>query len=160
MAGNDVAHPVIMLGGHVAVVRTHQGALAGQEVLQRGQFRLQATGQNEQAHHLNQADVLLLDVMQRRMGVEDAQGMLVAGAVVAQHQAELVFVIHLAQDGRDGVVGRTVRLGVDVAAGIGPGAPGVQDAVSLCDEGFLIFAGKLYGGHGPVEDGGLYIRVG
>ena len=160
MLRHQLLQPVVVLGARIAVLGTHHGSLAGEEVLQQRQLGLQAAGQDEQAHHLDQADVLLLDVVQRRMGMEDAQRMLLAGAVVAQHQVQPVHAVHLAQDGRDGVVGRAVRLGIHVAFGIGIAAPGIEDALRLVNQRSLIRAGQLHRRHGPVQHAGRDLRVG
>ena len=64
------------------------GVLQG--LLQQPCLGEQPGRQNGQAHHLDQADVLLFDVVVLGMGVEQPQGVLRGGAVVAQHQIQLV----------------------------------------------------------------------
>ena len=75
----------------------------------------QARRQNGQAHDLDQADVLLLNVVVLGMRVEYAQRMLVGRDVAAKRQVGLVDLaagvaagVDAANDGRHGVVGHTV----------------------------------------------------
>ena len=51
-----------------------------------GQFVLQTRRQYRKPHHLDQSDVLLLDVMQFGVRMVDAEWMLIGGDVVSQHQ--------------------------------------------------------------------------
>ena len=101
-----------MILGNVVVAAEHV-------LFDLGELLLQARRQNGQAHDLDQADVLLLDVLHIRVRVVDAVGELLGGLIVAQHQVELVFVALPACDRRDGVVRFAVGFGEHLRIGVG-----------------------------------------
>ena len=74
-----------------------QGSLAREEVFDLLAFALQPAGEDEQPLHLDDADGLLLDVVQFLGGVEDAVGVFLVGAVVAQDEVDLIFPSSLKQ---------------------------------------------------------------
>ena len=92
----------------------------------------QARRQNSQAHDLDQADVLLLNVVILGMRVKHAQRMLVGRDVAAKRQVGLVDFaagiaagVDAADDGRHGVVRHAIGCVRDDAHRfIGPLAPG------------------------------------
>ena len=131
----------------------------GVRALQLGHFGLEAAGQDGQAHDLDQADVLLLDVVELGVGVEDAQRMLGGGDVVAQHQVELVLAVPHPGDGGDGVVGLAVGLGKDKAALVRVAAPGGQNFVGQVDQFLVVFARQPDAAHRPADDAGFDLFI-
>ena len=109
-----------MLGG--ALVGPQVSAL-DKALRHSRQLLLEPGREHRQPHHLDKADVLLLDVVQLRVGVIDPQGVLFRGDVVAQHQVQFKFVSPLPGDGGDGVVGLALRLGVDKRLLVGAAPP-------------------------------------
>ncbi|MNH31836.1 hypothetical protein D3C79_922360 [compost metagenome] len=76
----------------VAVFILHcllQRLISGKNAGNRIKLFLQASRQNRQPHYLNQADVLLLDMVHLPVRVENPFRILLAGPVVAQHQIHL-----------------------------------------------------------------------
>ena len=140
-----------MLRARVAFRRTHQRLLARQVAIQRRKLRLQTTRQDEQPHHLNQPDVLLLDVMQRRMRMEDAQRVLFARTVVAQNEIQAVLLPLFAQNRRNGVMGRSVRFRENTARFVAVPAPRVQNPAGFGNQRLFVRAAELNGGHRPIE---------
>ena len=121
------------------------------------QLLLQAAGQHGQTHHLNQADVLLFDVVQLCMGVVHAQRMLRGGDVIAQHQIQLILAVPHPGDGGTGVVGLAVGLGKDKAALVGVAAPCSQQLIGQLHKACIVGTGQADAAHGPVHDAGLHI---
>ena len=80
-----------------------------QGFLHRLELPLQPGGQNGQAHDLDQADGLPLDVVDLLVGVEEAQGVLRRGQVVAQGQVQLVGLPPPPGDGGDRCCGARRR---------------------------------------------------
>lgn len=85
--------PVQVLGDGFLLIRGQRGdngaplrhILVGQdEVRQKLQLSLQAGREDGQSHHLDEADIFLLDVVQLSMGMEYSHGMLFRGDVVPQ----------------------------------------------------------------------------
>ena len=107
-----------------------------QGLLQKLRLGKEPGRQNGQAHHFDEADVLLLDVVVLGVGVEQPQRVLLGGAVVAQHQVQLVVLPPPPGDGGDGVVGGVPGVGQDAGALVGVPPPALQDLVPQVDEGF------------------------
>ena len=93
------------------------------------------------------------------MGVIDAQGVLLSGQVVAQHQVQLIVLAAAAGNGGDGVVGLAVGLGQDQGLLVGVAAPGGEDVVGQVDEPLGISTGQAHHRHGPLHDAGLYVLI-
>ena len=148
--------PVGVLGG--ALIGTEVGT-PHQGVGHGGQLLLQPGRQHGQAHDLDEADVLLLDVVELGMGVVDAQGVLGGGDVVAEHQVQLVVAAPAAGDGGDGVVGLPIRLSENEGGLVGIAPPGAQDLVGQVDEALRVGGGEADHRHGPLHDAGLHILV-
>ena len=102
---------------------------------------LETRGQHSEAHDLDEADVLLLDVMHLGMRMEDAERILVRRAVVAQHEVELVAATLAARDRRDRIVRRAVRLREDVDGRVAVRAPEVEDLRREVDELVAVIVG-------------------
>lgn len=66
---------------------------ACEDISYLGCFARKTSGQNEQAHNLDDAYRFLLDVVQLLRGVEDAEGVFLVRAVVAQDEVELIFAV-------------------------------------------------------------------
>ena len=94
----------------------------------------QARRQNGQAHDLDQADVLLLDVVQRLVRMVQAQRMLRRGEVIAQDEVKLKRIFPAAGDGRDGVVRNAVRFGEDHGSFVRIAAPRGKDFIRQCTQ--------------------------
>ena len=64
---------------------------AGQEgFFQCFHFPEKTRRKNGEAHHFDQSDIFLLDVMQFRMRMEDSQRILLRRAIVAEHQVQFI----------------------------------------------------------------------
>ena len=133
------------------------GQVRHQHIGKVEQLLLQAAGQYGQTHHLDQADVLLFDVMQLCMGVVHAQRMLRGGDVIAQHEIQLILAVPHPGYGGDGVVRLAVGLGKDKAALVGVAAPGSQQLIGQLHKARVILTGQADAAHGPVHDAGLHI---
>ena len=102
----------------------------------------QARRQNGQTHNLDQADVLLLDMVILGMRVEYAQRVLVGRDIAAKRQVGLVDFaagvaagVYAANDGRHGVVRHAIGCVRDDAHGlVGPLAPGEDDLLSSVEQ--------------------------
>ena len=89
--------------------------------------------------------------------MEHAQGELLGGDVVAQHQVQLVLALPLAGDGGDGVVRLAVGLGEDKGVGVRVSPPGGQDLVRQVHQAGIIGAAQPDDGEGPVDDARLHV---
>ena len=94
-----------LVGAQVAVLQDR--------VCQKRKLSVQPGRQDGEAHDLDQADVLLLDVVQRLVRMVQAQRMLRRGEVIAQDEVKLKRIFPAAGDGRDGVVRNAVRFDED-----------------------------------------------
>ena len=136
-----------------------QGSLAREEVFDLLAFALQSAGEDEQPLHLDDADGFLLDVVQFLGGVEDAVGVLLVRAVVAEDEVDLIFpVVVDAGGGGDGVVGgdgavRVLGAADDVRVRVGVGLPGAAEFLSRLDEARAVFALQPDDGVVPLGDG-------
>ena len=122
-----------------------------------GQLRLEPRGQHRQAHDLYEADVLLLDVVQLRVRVVDAQGVLLRRDVVAQDEVQLVVRTPAAGDRRYRVVRLALRLREDEGLFVRPAAPELQRAGRQADEPLRLRGADAQHGHGPLHDPGLHV---
>ena len=120
-----------MLGKHLVAADIRAGE---DGFFQSGHLAVQAGRKHRKAHDLDQADVLLLDVVQLRMGMIYAERMLLGGDVVAEHQIQLVIIAALSGDGGDGVVRLAVRLRIDEGRLIRVAAPFFQDHIRQSDD--------------------------
>ena len=84
--------------------------------------------------------------------MEDAERVLLARSVVAEHEVELVVVAPAPGDGGDRVVGGAVRLGEHAHELVGVPAPRREDPVGELDDALLIGAAKADDGHRPLDD--------
>ena len=155
MLFQDLARPFGVLLDILAILL--QRGAGGQRSFQLCHLALQTAGQHGQAHHFDQADVLLFDVMELGMGVEYAKRMLGRGDVVAQHQVQLELAVPHPGNGGNGVVRLALGLGVHKAALIGVSPPGSQDLVGQLHQTLVIGAGQADAAHGPMDDTGFYI---
>ena len=113
-------------------------------------------GEDGQTHDLDQADVFLFNVVVFPVRVEDAVGVLLARAVVAQGQVKDVALgLVVVQDRRHGVVGRAVGLGQNADALVGVAAPGGQDVVGNILHLLAAAAHQTHGGDRPVRTAAL-----
>ena len=129
-----------------------QIAAGDQLVRHCGQLRLQAGGEDGQPHHLDEADVLLFDVVELRVGVVETQRVLRRGQVVAQHQVQLIVLPPPAGDGGDGVVGLAVGLSQNHGALVGIAPPGGEDTVGQVHQPVRLGRGEADDRHGPLDD--------
>ena len=91
MAGQDLLCPCgVLLQGFGVLLGRHPGH---QHICQIEQLLLQAAGKDCQTHDLDQADVLLFDVVELCVGMVDPQRVLRGGDVVAQDQIQLISAI-------------------------------------------------------------------
>gem|GEM_PF-5632468 len=127
-------------------------------LLQRGHLFLEARRQHGEAHDLDEADILFLDVVNFLMRMEDAERILVRRAVVAQHEVELVALALAAGDWRDRVVRRAVRLSEDVHGRVAVGAPCVHDLRREVDELVAVDAREADRRHRPLHAADLDVR--
>ncbi len=91
-------------------------------------------------------------MVQLLVGVEHPQGVLRGGAVVAQHQIQLVVLPPPPGDGGDGVVGLPAGLVKDAGGLVAVAPPGGEDAVRQLDKGLLIPPGQANHRHGPAHN--------
>ena len=135
----------------------------------------QAGRKDGEAHDFDEADVFFLDVVELRVRVVDAEGMLLCCDVVAQDQVEFPDisvpagdrgdrVVRHAHDGRclgarsgAGPLRLLLRLGEDESVRIGIAAPGSQDVVREGDDAGAVGAVQAYAGHGPLDDAALHV---
>ena len=118
----------------------------------------QPGGQHRKTHDLDEADVLLLDVVQLLMGMVDAEGILLRGDVVAQHQIQLKLSLPHTGDGGDGVVHLAVRLRENEGRLVRIAPPRGEDAVRQLHQALVVGAAQTDHGHGPLDDARLHIR--
>ena len=155
MAGQDLLCPCgVLLQGFGVLLGRHPGH---QHICQIEQLLLQAAGKDCQTHDLDQADVLLFDVVELCVGMVDPQRVFRGGDVVAQDQIQLISAIPHPGNGGDGVVGFAVRLGKDEACLVGIAAPCGQDLVGQLHQTLVIRTGQADAAHGPVDDAGFHI---
>ena len=91
------------------------------------------------------------------MGMVDAQGMLLGGDIVPEHQVQLVVAAAAAGDGGDGAVGHAVGLGEDKGRLVGIAAPSGKDLIGQLHQPVLVGAVQPDDAHGPLDDAGLDI---
>ncbi len=115
--------------------------------------------QDGETHDLDEADVLLLDVMPLLVGVEHAERVLVGGHVAAQREVGPVAVAHPVDDGRDGVVGHGARPGEDAHGGVVVGAPAVEHAAGGVEEGVAVVGLQADHRQGPAHHGAVHTRA-
>ena len=115
-----------LVGAQVAVLQDR--------VCQKRKLSVQPGRQNGEAHDLDQADVLLLDVVQRLVRMVQAQRMLRRGEVIAQDEVKLKRIFPAAGDGRDGVVRNAVRFGEDHGGFVRIAAPRGKDFIRQCTQ--------------------------
>ena len=89
------------------------------------------------------------------MGMEQPQGVLLSGAVIAQHQVQLEVLPPAPCNGGDGVVGG-VGLRKDVNAFVTVVPPGRKYPVRQLHHGLPVGAAQTDDRHGPVQNAGLY----
>ena len=70
-----------------------EGGFACEDIADLRHFVCKSAGQNKQAHNLDYAYRLLLDVVEVFGGVEDSEGVRFVGAVVAENQIELILAV-------------------------------------------------------------------
>ena len=124
----------------------HQGVGHG------GQLVLQPGGQHCKAHDLDQADILLLDMVEFGVGVVQAQRVLLGGQVIAQHQIQFKLPVPHPGDGGDGVVGDAVGLGQDHRRLVGVAPPGDQDPVGQFHQPLRLGRADPDHRHGPLDN--------
>ena len=127
-----------------------QGRGAREEILDLRQLLLQPAGQDEQAHRLNEADVFFFDVMILRVRMEDPQGVLLRGEVVAQQDVGGIALIRLSDHGGDGVVAG-IGTGDDAQSLIAVIAPGFKQLLHRVRKDLSAPAFQLQAGHRPPE---------
>ena len=147
-AGIDVLGPRGMAAAKVVALERTGKVVAGigfgcQQVLaDSAELGNQARRQNGQAHDLDQADVLLLNVVILGMRVENAQRMLVGRDIAAKRQVGLVNLaagvaagVDAADDGRHGVVRYAVgRVRDNAHRLVGPLAPGEDNLLGSVEQ--------------------------
>ena len=118
------------------------------------EFGEEATGKDEQTHDLNEADIFFFDMVQISVGMKEAQGVLIGGAVVAQDEVEAIDAVLFAKGGGDGVVG-LIGVGDDVCVEVGVCAPGGEHGFGEIEERLFVLAAQADAAQGPVDDFGL-----
>ena len=94
-------------------------------------------------------------MMQLGVGMENTQGMLLAGAVIAQHQMEPILPIgQFTHNGGNGIMGR-IGMGVNIAGGIGILPPGGEHLHGDIGKFLAAFRGKAQASHGPIDQAGI-----
>ena len=132
--------------------------LAARPRLRHGlQCPLQPRGQHRQPHDFDQPDVLFFDVVDFRVGVEDAQGVFLAGAVVAENKVQLVVPASPPGDGGDGIVRLAITFGQHAHRGIAPAAPLLQHAAGQTDKRLRVGRREPEGGQGPLHPSCLHV---
>ena len=119
---------------------------------QRVHLVQQPRRQDGKAHHLDQADVFLLNMMELLVRVEDAQRILLCGPVVPERQIQLKHAVPHTCDRRDGVVGGSVRLRQHLRLRIAVAAPRGQDPVRQLLKPCRVRSVQTDHRHGPVHD--------
>ena len=112
-----------MLVGSLPLLGRNQRLCTGQVRLQLLQLVLEPSRKDEQAHHFNQTDIFLFNVMQRLMRMENPQRMLRTSTIVAKHQQQTILAIHLPQNRRNRVMRLTIRFRINTAGRVAVSAP-------------------------------------
>ena len=166
-AGIDILGPRGMAAAKIIALERAGKVVAGirlgrQQVLaDSAELGNQARRKNGQAHNLDQADVLLLNVVILGMRVENAQRMLVGRDVAAKRQVGLVDLaagiaagIDAADDGRHGVVGHAVGCVRDNAHRlIGPLAPGEDNLLGSVEQLSAVMRAQAQHRERPLQHG-------
>ncbi|CUN61823.1 Uncharacterised protein [Collinsella aerofaciens] len=166
-AGKDVLGPRGMAATKVIALERTGKIVAGidlgcQQMLTDGaKLGNQARRQNGQAHDLDQADVLLLNVVVLGMRVEHAQRMLVSRDIAAKRQVGLVNLaagiaagVDAADDGRHGVVGHAIGCVRDDAHRlIGPLAPGEDNLLGSVEQLSAVMRAQAQHRERPLQHG-------
>ena len=94
----------------------------------------QACGQNGEPEHLNEADVLLLDVMHLGVRVKEPERMLCRRPIVAEHEIELKVLAAPPRNRGNRIVRRAVRLRENLHRRIAVDAPCRKNLLREVDE--------------------------
>ena len=78
----------------------------------------ESAGQDRQTHNLDQADVLLFDVVQLLVRMVEAHRMFRRGQIVAKHKIEFIAAVSHAGNRRDRIVRLAVGFGEDHRLGV------------------------------------------
>ena len=92
------------------------------------------------------------------MGMVDAEGILLRGDVVAQHQIQLELSLPHTGNGRDGVMHLAIRLREHKGRLVRIAPPRGEDAIRQLHQTLIIFAAEPDHRHGPLDDARLHIR--
>ena len=111
------------------------------------------------AHHLDQSDVLLLDMVLLRMRVKDAQRILLCRDIVPKHQIQLIAAVSSARDRCDGAVLLPLCLRKNECRLICVGSPGLQDSVRQVDDSGRLLPVQPDHRHRPLHDAGPDILI-
>ena len=152
----ELVHPVrVFLDLFVA-----PDVFAFEDVLfQQFHLAFQTCRKHGKSHDFDQADVFFLDVMKLRVGMIDAQRVLLCGDVVTKGEIQFVHAVFHACDRCDRVVRRAVCLGEDECLFVGVGAPFSEDVVGKVDDALCVFPAQTDHGQRPFYDAGLHIFV-
>ena len=127
----EFLRPVCVLGNGLV---SAQIAACKDGRLERIHLFFQAGGQHGKSHNLDKPDVFLLDMMQLRMRMVDAERILLRGDVVAQDEIQLIVVAAAARNRRDRIVRLAVCLGEDKRIRIRVAAPCAENLVREVNE--------------------------
>ena len=133
-------------------------AAAQDGVLQRLKLGLKPRRQHRKPHDLDKPDILLLDMVQLRMRVEHAEGVLLRRAVIAQDEVKLIAHAVAPRDGRDRIMRHAVRLRDDAHGLVVIIAPDAGDAFGQIDDAVRVRTIEPQHRHRPLDDAHLDVR--
>ena len=126
VAGGKALDPLCMLGD----LLTGRDVKAFFQILGKQlDLALESGGQDRKPHDLDQANVLLFDVMLVGVRMINTQGVLLCGQIIAQNQIQLVILTTATRDGSNRIVRLIVAEGADSRLGIRILSPGAQDTI-------------------------------
>ena len=138
-----------------------EGSASRQDVLYLFALALQPSGEDEQPLNFYDAYRFLFDVVKFCGGMEDAEGMFLVRAVVAEDEAYLIFAVVVeARNGRDRVVGSegavfVLRSANDVCAFVGVVFPRGAEHFSRAEQLRAVFAFQPDDGVVPFRNGNV-----
>ena len=115
-------------------------------------LRLEAGGQNDKSHDLDEPDIFFFDIVLVGVRVEHTEGIFGSREIVAQHEVKLIVVSATAGNGSHRVVRHAVGLGKYHGSGVAVCAPRVKYAVGKCNERCTIRRAQAYDRHRPADD--------
>ena len=156
IGGKKFIYPVRVLGNLLIAADIFSGK---DIVLQKFHLTLQACRKDCKSHNFDQADVLLLDVMELCMRMVNAERMLIGCDIVAQSQIKLIEIPAFSGDRGDRAVWSSVCLSKDEGIFIGVAAPFIQDVLGEIYDALCVRALKADHGERPFYDPCGYILI-